>query len=53
MNKLDAEYPVYKWSKNKGYPTKDHCEGIIKNGYTEYHRKSFVVKSLYQTKLDL
>jgi len=53
MNKLDEEYPVYKWSKNKGYPTKDHCEGIIKHGYTEYHRRSFVVKSLYQTKLDL
>ncbi|MFN5444175.1 MAG: ribonuclease HII [Crocinitomicaceae bacterium] len=53
MNILDSKYPIYKWSKNKGYPTKDHCEGIIKNGYTEYHRKTFVVKSLYQTKLDL
>jgi ribonuclease HII len=53
MKELDAEYPVYKWSKNKGYPTKEHCEGIVKNGYTEYHRKTFIVKSLYQTKLDL
>lgn len=53
MKELDAKYPVYKWSKNKGYPTKEHCEGIVKNGYTEYHRKTFVVKSLYQTKLDL
>ncbi len=52
MEKLDLEYPFYKWSKNKGYPTKDHCEGILKNGYSKYHRKTFVVKSLYQTKLD-
>jgi len=52
MEKLDLEYPFYKWSKNKGYPTKDHCEGIVNNGYSKYHRKTFVVKSLYQTKLD-
>lgn len=53
MDKLDLEFPMYKWSKNKGYPTKDHIEGILKNGYSKYHRKTFVVKSLYQTKLDL
>ena len=53
MDKLHEEYPVYKWSKNKGYPTKDHCEGIENYGYTDYHRKTFVVKSLYQTKLEL
>jgi ribonuclease HII len=52
MKKIDLEFPFYNWSKNKGYPTKEHCEGIIKNGYTKYHRKTFVVKSLYQTKLD-
>jgi ribonuclease HII len=53
MDKLDLEFPMYKWSKNKGYPTREHCEGIEKHGYTKHHRKSFVVKSLYQTKLAL
>ena len=53
MDKIDLEFPEYKWNKNKGYPTKDHCLGIENFGYTKYHRKSFVVKSLYQTKLDL
>jgi ribonuclease HII len=53
MNDIDLEFPYYSWSKNKGYPTKDHCQGIIENGYSKYHRKTFVVKSLYQTKLEL
>lgn len=53
MLDLDIEYPVYKWSKNKGYPTKDHCEAIESYGYSSYHRKTFHVKSLHQTKLDL
>ena len=53
MLALDTEYPVYKWSKNKGYPTKDHCDAIESYGYSSYHRKTFHVKSLHQTKLDL
>lgn len=53
MNIIDSKYPIYKWSKNKGYPTNEHCDGIVKEGYSEYHRRTFVVKSLYQTKLDL
>ncbi len=53
MDEIDLEFPMYKWSQNKGYPTKDHCEGIEKHGYSRFHRKSFVVKSLYQTKLEL
>tara|TARA_Y100000389_G_scaffold95236_1_gene91901 strand:- start:12401 stop:13066 length:666 start_codon:yes stop_codon:yes gene_type:complete len=35
----------YKLSKNKGYGTKDHRNGIIKYGYSEFHRKSFKLKS--------
>lgn len=41
MNKIHEEYPMYNWKKNKGYPTKDHREAIIKYGITKYHRKSF------------
>ena len=36
----------YKLSKNKGYGTKEHLNGIRMYGYSPYHRKSFKVKSL-------
>lgn len=41
MNRLDEEFPVYKWKKNKGYPTKDHRAAIAEYGITKYHRKSY------------
>lgn len=41
MEKLHYQYPIYNWQKNKGYPTKEHREAIIKNGITPYHRRSF------------
>ena len=41
MNKLDEEFPMYDWRKNKGYPTKEHRAAIAKYGITKYHRKSF------------
>ena len=51
MECLHADYPAYQWNENKGYPTKKHCDAIIENGYSEYHRRTFVVKSLVQTSL--
>lgn len=41
MDKIHEEYPMYNWKKNKGYPTKEHREAILKYGPTKYHRKSF------------
>lgn len=41
MKELDAEYPEYKWSKNKGYPTKEHREAIKNIGASPHHRMSF------------
>lgn len=41
MNRLDRLYPQYDWKENKGYPTKKHCEAILKYGITPYHRKSY------------
>lgn len=41
MDKIDAEYPQYGWSKNKGYPTKMHRAAIEQFGTTPYHRLSF------------
>ncbi|WOD44406.1 ribonuclease HII [Hwangdonia lutea] len=41
MDKIHAEFPMYNWKQNKGYPTKEHREAIKKYGITKYHRKSF------------
>ncbi len=41
MNKIDAEFPLYCWKQNKGYPTSTQYEALEKYGITQYHRKSF------------
>jgi len=41
MDKLHADYPVYDWRKNKGYPTKHHRLAIQEYGITPYHRLSY------------
>ncbi len=41
MESIHDEFPMYNWKQNKGYPTKEHREAILKYGTTKYHRKSF------------
>jgi len=41
MQRIHEEYPMYRWNKNKGYPTKEHRDAIRKYGITKYHRRSF------------
>ncbi|MGJ8745837.1 ribonuclease HII [Polaribacter sp.] len=41
MEKIHQEFPMYNWAKNKGYPTKEHRNGIREFGATKYHRKTF------------
>ncbi len=41
MTRLSADYPVYLWAKNKGYPTADHRQAIAAHGITPHHRRSF------------
>ena len=41
MKKLHAEFPVYNWQKNKGYPTIAHRKAIYESGSCNYHRHSF------------
>lgn len=41
MQKIHNEFPMYNWSKNKGYPTKEHRNAIREFGATNYHRKTF------------
>lgn len=50
MLELHKQYPIYDWSKNKGYPTKAHKLAIEEHGVTDHHRMSFN-HSLGQLKL--
>ncbi len=41
MARLAADYPLYNWEVNKGYPTRDHREAIALHGLTPLHRVTF------------
>jgi ribonuclease HII len=41
MVKIHKEFPKYNWAKHKGYPTKEHRNGIREFGVTTHHRKTF------------
>ena len=41
MERLAEEFPAYGWSKNKGYPTKEHRLAIRDHGLTPHPRLSF------------
>lgn len=43
MIEIDKEFPQYRWSQNKGYPTKSHRDAILKHGQCKYHRQSFTL----------
>lgn len=52
MEELSLKYPDYGWERNKGYPTEEHREAIMKFGETPEHRKSFrLLKSGTQIQL--
>jgi ribonuclease HII len=44
MIKLAKEFPLYGWEKNKGYPTKEHIEAVLKYGACRIHRVTFLKK---------
>ena len=50
MEKLDMEYPQYKWKDNAGYLTKEHSEAILKYGITPFDRKKFLRNLLSESK---
>ncbi len=41
MHELAAQFPMYGWEKNAGYPTAEHLTAIEKYGITEHHRKTY------------
>ncbi len=44
MSEYDIIYPEYKFSKHKGYGTKEHIAAIKEYGLSKIHRKSFTGK---------
>jgi ribonuclease HII len=52
MLQLHEEFPMYRWDKNMGYPTKDHRAALLEYGPCKYHRMSFKLLP-DQLKLDL
>ena len=44
MIELDQIYPVYGFSRNKGYGTREHIEALRKYGPCPEHRRSFIGK---------
>lgn len=41
MRELAAEFPMYGWERNAGYPTAEHLLAIKKYGITKHHRRTF------------
>lgn len=45
MDSLSKIHPQYGWSKNKGYPTREHQLAVNKFGQSPFHRKTFHLKN--------
>ncbi len=46
MKELHTQFPEYGWDTNKGYPTVQHREAIMRLDVTPYHRRSFKVRDV-------
>jgi ribonuclease HII len=44
MTSLHAEFPLYEWRQNKGYPTLKHRQAIIEHGVSPHHRITYKIK---------
>ncbi len=53
MERMHAQYPVYGWNQNKGYPTAIHRSAIDRHGLTPEHRRSFKYAPDQPVQLDL
>ncbi len=48
----DAKWPLYRFAKHKGYPTKEHREACLLYGISPIHRKTFSIKQEGSRKQD-
>ncbi len=48
MEAYHQDYPVYKWDRNKGYPTPPHRRAIEQYGSSPLHRQSFKLLKQYK-----
>jgi ribonuclease HII len=46
MQKIDSEFPCYKWRINMGYGTKEHIALIKQYGASKHHRSVYVTTAL-------
>lgn len=51
MVRMDLEYPLYAFSRHKGYGTKAHCEILTQEGLCPLHRVSYCQKLVFRSKL--
>lgn len=51
MEQIHADFPMYAWNKNKGYPTVDHRNAIREHGSCLHHRQSFQLLPVEQLSL--
>ena len=51
MKNLSEKYPDYLWEQNKGYPTKQHRDVIMKIGPSPLHRKTFLKNILSEQQI--
>ena len=52
MREWDKAYPQYGFSRNKGYGTQEHIEGLREYGPCKIHRQTFIKKLLGETEND-
>ena len=51
MGELHQQFPVYNWTNNVGYPTKDHLEALTNAGPCPFHRRTFArVREFFEIK---
>jgi len=53
MQQIAADYPLYDWQHNMGYPTKKHRDAIRQYGISPFHRKSFNLLGSPTTQLSI
>lgn len=51
MKRLSVKFPVYNWTRNKGYPTQEHIRAIRNYGPSVLHRKTFLKNILTEQQI--